>query len=148
MSRTVLHTRGRWKFSLADIKKIFCRSGLWPCVSCGSLKRFPHTFTNGEQSSPITIRVSLHLCQPEGMNVCQNLVNVVKERPLNCSFLLYVAWKIDFPPTNRFEQYIIEKLLFRIAPFVECKRCPTLWKAINKPSRIASNWNELHESTE
>ena len=30
MSRTVLHTRGRWKFSLADIKKIFCRSDLWP----------------------------------------------------------------------------------------------------------------------
>ena len=26
MSRTVLHTRGWWKFSLADIKKIFCRS--------------------------------------------------------------------------------------------------------------------------
>ena len=25
-SRTVLHTRGWWKFSLADIKKIFCRS--------------------------------------------------------------------------------------------------------------------------
>ena len=48
MSRTVLHTRGRWKFSLADIKKIFCRSDLWSkssCVSCGSLKHFPHTFT-------------------------------------------------------------------------------------------------------
>ena len=30
MSLTVLHTRGRWKFSLADTKKIFCRSDLWP----------------------------------------------------------------------------------------------------------------------
>ena len=30
VSRTVLiHTRGQWKFSLADIKKIFCRSHLW-----------------------------------------------------------------------------------------------------------------------
>ena len=29
MLRIVLHTRGRWKFSLADIKKIFCRSDLW-----------------------------------------------------------------------------------------------------------------------
>ena len=29
MSHTVLHTRGWWKFSLADIKKIFCRSDLW-----------------------------------------------------------------------------------------------------------------------
>ena len=26
MLHIVLHTRGRWKFSLADIKKIFCRS--------------------------------------------------------------------------------------------------------------------------
>ena len=25
----VLHTRGPWKFSLADIKKMFCRSDLW-----------------------------------------------------------------------------------------------------------------------
>ena len=50
MSLTVLHTRGWWKFSLADIKKIFCRSDRsmvkkLSCVSCGSLKRFPHTFT-------------------------------------------------------------------------------------------------------
>ena len=30
----VLHTRGWWKFSLADIKKIFCRSHLWPKSSC------------------------------------------------------------------------------------------------------------------
>ena len=29
MSCTVLHTRGWWKFSLADIKKIFCRSDRW-----------------------------------------------------------------------------------------------------------------------
>ena len=29
MLRIVLHTRGRWRFSLADIKKIFCRSDLW-----------------------------------------------------------------------------------------------------------------------
>ena len=33
MSHTVLHTRGRWKFSLADIKKIFCRSDLWSKTS-------------------------------------------------------------------------------------------------------------------
>ena len=29
MSHTVLHTRGRWKFGVADIKKILCRSDLW-----------------------------------------------------------------------------------------------------------------------
>ena len=29
----VLHTRGRWKYSLADIKKIFCRSDLWSKIS-------------------------------------------------------------------------------------------------------------------
>ena len=29
----VLHTRGRCKFSLADIKKIFCRSDLWSKIS-------------------------------------------------------------------------------------------------------------------
>ena len=29
MLRTVLHTRGWWKFSLADIKKIFCRRDTW-----------------------------------------------------------------------------------------------------------------------
>ena len=50
MSRTWLRTRGWWKFSLADIKKIFCRSDVGSkklsCVSYGSLKRFPHTFTN------------------------------------------------------------------------------------------------------
>ena len=28
-----LHTRGRWKFSLVDIKKIFCRSDLWSKIS-------------------------------------------------------------------------------------------------------------------
>ena len=28
-SRTVLHTRGWWKFNLADIKKMFCRSHQW-----------------------------------------------------------------------------------------------------------------------
>ena len=28
-----LHTRGPWKFSLADIKKIFCRSKLWSKIS-------------------------------------------------------------------------------------------------------------------
>ena len=29
----VLQTRGQWKFSLADIKKIFCRSDLWSKIS-------------------------------------------------------------------------------------------------------------------
>ena len=29
----VLHTRGLWKFSLADIKKIFCWSDLWSKIS-------------------------------------------------------------------------------------------------------------------
>ena len=33
MLRIVLHTRGRWKFSLADIQKIFCRSDLWSKIS-------------------------------------------------------------------------------------------------------------------
>ena len=37
----VLHTRGPWKFSLADIKKIFCTS---------DLKRFPHKFTYVRQN--------------------------------------------------------------------------------------------------
>ena len=49
MLRTVLHTRGRWKFSLADIEKKILQEGSMvkkpSCVSCGSLKRFPHTFT-------------------------------------------------------------------------------------------------------
>ena len=30
---STVHTRGRWKFSLADIKKIFCRSDLWSKIS-------------------------------------------------------------------------------------------------------------------
>ena len=33
MLRIVLYTRGRWKFSLVDIKKIFCRSDLWSKIS-------------------------------------------------------------------------------------------------------------------
>ena len=32
-TRIGIHTRGRWKFSLADIKKIFCRSDLWSKIS-------------------------------------------------------------------------------------------------------------------
>ena len=48
----VLHftnsTRGQWKSSLANIKKIFCRNDLWSKIShvqlC-SLKRFHHKFT-------------------------------------------------------------------------------------------------------
>ena len=49
MLRIVLHTRGWWKFSLADIKKMFCRSDLWSKIShvlVVQLKRFPHKFTN------------------------------------------------------------------------------------------------------
>ena len=45
MSDFTLNTRGRWKFSLADIKKIFCRSDLWSknisCVSCAAWNVFP-----------------------------------------------------------------------------------------------------------
>ena len=40
----VLHTKGWWKFSLADIKKILCRSDLWSklsCVSCAAWNVFP-----------------------------------------------------------------------------------------------------------
>ena len=33
MLRLVLNTRGPWKFSLANIKKIFCRSDLWSKIS-------------------------------------------------------------------------------------------------------------------
>ena len=40
----VLHIRGPWKFSLTDIKKIFCRNDLWSkisCVSCAAWNVFP-----------------------------------------------------------------------------------------------------------
>ena len=36
----ILHTRGPWKFSLADTKTIFCRSDLWS-KSCAAWNVFP-----------------------------------------------------------------------------------------------------------
>ena len=53
MLRLVLQTRGPWKFSLADIKNIFCRSDLWSKISHVldvQLEIFYHKLTTVNQS--------------------------------------------------------------------------------------------------
>ena len=133
MSRTVLRTRGWWKFSLADIKKIFCRSNLWSkisqCVSCAAWNVFPiNSLTTGWSTSPSFALVLQHWCMKklwENIKLVETLDCVAcplkssKMCTLKSSSIKIISVPcLYFRPTTAYTQWSMFKdLLQKVANF-------------------------------
>ena len=93
MSRTVLHARGWWKFSLVDTKKIFCRRDLWSKISHVLVvqhETFSHKFTTHTRTSSDnqSFHVTYH-CQGRGLD-CQ-ILDLRLSSGVFCAFV----WRCD-----------------------------------------------------